>query len=499
VIDWLIEILGGILTSLRAKVIFTIVAILLVMTGMMGYIWFDYWRNQLMELTEDQISLLFQSVELGVGMTMREVKHSDVGEILKRLTESEEMLSLRVLDTEGVIKHSSNMEEEGTKPDDSDQPVMTGFDKLELTRLKTGEGGHLRRMYPIKKTEDCVVCHKTPLGYVGVVEMELSLHHVQDIINKNRNRMIFFVIITVLVLSMTIAFLFEREVHTPISSIVDTISEVEEGNLAARINLYSEDELGLVARNLNSMLNKLESAIGELRKYHKREIRKSRQLAAVGELAASISHEIRNPLTGIKGAIQVILKDKNLSKRNTDVLNEVLAQVDRLNGTVGDLLIFSRPLNLDISPTDISYILDRTLDPLKLQPYIGETEIITDFEGLGPVPVDANLIEQAFFNIIMNSLQSIDEKGRLKVAAEDDDIGVIISFEDNGCGIPPENLEKIFRPFYTTKHRGTGLGLSIARNIVEAHNGILEVSSTEGRGTTFVITLSREPSEDEEA
>jgi len=312
VIDRFIEILGSILTSLRAKVIFTIVAILIVMTCMMGYIWFDYWRNQL---------------------------------------------------------------------------------------------------------------------------VELSLHHVQEIINKIRNSMIFVVFITVLVLSTTIAFLFEREVHTPISSIVDTMSEVEEGNLTARINLYREDELGLVARNLNSMLNKLESAIGELRKYHKREIRKSRQLAAVGELAASISHEIRNPLAGIEGAIQVILKDNNLSKRHTDVLNEVLAQVDRLNGTVGDLLMFSRSLNLDISHTDVGFILDRTLDPLKLQPYMGDTEIITDYESIGPVSVDSNLIEQALFNIIMNSLQSIDEKGRLKVTAKDDNVGVIISIEDNGCNI----------------------------------------------------------------
>lgn len=346
-------------------------------------------------------------------------------------------------------------------------------------------------MYPIKKAKECEACHHTDQDYIGVLEMNLSLDNVQDIIKQNRNRMIYYSILTVLVLSVTIAFLFEREVHAPISTIVETINEIEAGNLTARVNLSSKGELGLIAGNLNSMISKLENAIGEIRKYHRKELQKSQRLAAIGELAASISHEIRNPLAGIKGAIQVIIKDENLSERHSVVLGEVLAQVDRLNGTVRDLLIFSRPLVPEISPADVRSVLDQTFDPLKLEPFLGDVEIVREYEDVGPIPIDPNLMEQAFFNLVINSLQAMDGSGKLTASVKKSEEAVLVIFEDSGCGISPDNMEKIFRPFYTTKHRGTGLGLSIARNIVEAHNGTIEVASEEGHGTTFTITLPK--------
>jgi signal transduction histidine kinase len=479
----------GVFVSLRAKVIFTVVTVLIAMTGLTGYIWYYNWREQLIELTEDQISILFQSVEMSIEMAMQEGRHADLGEILRRIAQRDEVLSLRIYDTHGIIRRSSLPEEEGSRPADLDRHEAMGLLGLRLTSLREGEGGNLRLMYPIKKKRFCVSCHETNLNYVGVLEMHLSLDTVQDIIRTNRDRMVLFVIATVLVLSLTIAFLFEREVQAPISTIVETINEIEAGNLGARIDLDTRDEFGLVARNVNSMVGKLENAIGEIRKYHRKELKKSQRLAAIGELAASISHEIRNPLAGIKGAIQVILNEEGLDERRAMVLREVLAQVDRLNGTVTDLLSFSRPLSPEISPADVGCVLDRTLDPLKLEPFLGETTIERDWGRLEPVPIDPNLVEQAFFNIVMNALQAMGGKGRLKVTAREEEEGVVVTFEDDGPGISPENLERIFRPFFTTKHRGTGLGLSISRNIVEAHGGSIEVRSEPGRGTTFRVTL----------
>ena len=481
----------GVFTSLRAKVIFTIIIVLLVMTGLTGYAWFYYWREQLIELTEEQISLLFQSVEFSIEKAMREGRQQEVGDILRRIHDRQKMMSLRIYDTEGVIRRSSRREEEGTKPAELGRHEAMDVAGFRLTSLRSGESGDLRLMYPIKKLKECTACHKNDEDYVGILEMNLSLDNVQDIIHHNRNRMIYYSLLTVLVLSLAIALLFEREVHTPISEIIDTIKEVEAGNLTARINLSSKDELGLIARNLNAMVERLERAIGEIREYHKKELQKSQRLAAIGELTASISHEIRNPLAGIKGAIQVILKDENISERHTEVLEEVLSQVDRLNGTVGDLLEFSRPVNPEFRRVDICGVLDRALDPLKLDPYLGDVEIVRNYRASEPIWIDPNLLEQAFFNLIINSLQAMSGSGSLEITVTEGADEIAISFRDDGCGISPENLERIFRPFFTTKHRGTGLGLSIARNIIEANGGRIEVSSEVGRGTTFMVTFDK--------
>jgi len=481
----------GLFTSLRAKVIFTIIVVLLVMMGVTGYLWFYFWRNQLIELTEDQISLLFQSVELSIEMAMREGRQNEVGEILRQIAEREEILSLRIYDTEGVIKRSSDPEEEGTHPGELGRHEALESAGLRLTSLRGGEEGNLRLMYPIRKKEACVTCHRTEKEYIGILEMNLSLDNIRAIVNQNRNRMIWYTLLTVLVLSLTVTILFEKEVHSPIASIVRTINEIRAGNLAARFTLATEDEFGLIARNLNSMVSRLESAIGEIRKYHQDELRKSQRLAAVGELAASISHEIRNPLAGIKGAIQVILKDENISERHREVLTEVLAQVDRLNGTVTDLLDFSRPLRPQMVPVSLGSVLDRTLDPIQLKPHLGNVVIVRNYGDLAPIPVDPNLIGQAFFNIVVNSLQALEGSGMLEVSAEEVEETVWVTFQDTGCGISPENMEKIFRPFFTTKHRGTGLGLSVARNIIEAHGGTIEVSSQVGQGAKFVVVLPK--------
>jgi signal transduction histidine kinase len=485
--------LRNLFSSLRAKVILTMISVLLLMTSLTSFAWFYFWKEQLIELTEDQIALLFQSVEFSIERAMREGRQEEVGNILRRIHMKQEMLSLRIYDTEGVIRRSSFKEEEGTRPLDLGRHEAMDMVGLRLTSLRGGEGGNLRLMYPIRKTRDCVACHQTELDYVGVLEMNLSLDNVIDIINQNRNRMIYYSILTVLILSLSIALLFEREVHTPISSIVRTINEIEAGNLTARVRLSSKDEIGLIGKNLNSMVSQLENAIGEIREYHKKELKKSQRLAAIGELAASISHEIRNPLAGIKGAIQVILKDENLSERHSEVLAEVLSQVDRLNGTVGDLLIFSRPLTPELKSTDVRSLLERTLDPIKLQPFLGEIEIVQEYAITNPAQIDPDLVGQAFFNLVINSLQAMDGTGLLTIKAEETEGTIRINFQDTGRGISSENMEMIFRPFFTTKHRGTGLGLSISRNIIEAHGGSIQVDSEVDIGTTFTITLPLNP------
>jgi signal transduction histidine kinase len=224
----------------------------------------------------------------------------------------------------------------------------------------------------------------------------------------------------------------------------------------------------------------------------RRAVERSERLAAVGELAASIAHEVRNPLAGMKGALQVLRKDLVLDSSKRDVMDELLAQIVRLENLVRDLLNYARPNPLNLQPVDLHNLLDRSLRLLQDSvERSGITVSRTYGPHKSPIVADPLQLEQVFLNLIGNAVQAMGEGGTLTITTRFKEESVDILFQDEGKGIPPGDLPHIFQPFYTTKHRGSGLGLSIVKKIVEAHGGTVEVDSAPGEGTTAAVTLPR--------
>jgi signal transduction histidine kinase len=221
------------------------------------------------------------------------------------------------------------------------------------------------------------------------------------------------------------------------------------------------------------------------------EVDRSQRLAALGEMAASIAHEIKNPLAAISAPLQVFMDGLGSGDARRDILKEVLGQVNRLDATVRNLLRLSRPWSADKRPVILRTELERVAH------FAGEHEgvqgrriVVEGGEGLS-VPLDPALIEQVVWNLLLNAAQSMKGPGEIRCALRETASGVELSITDRGGGIPPELLPKVFQPFVTSKPGGTGLGLAICRRIMDAHGGTIGIESQLGVGTTVRLRFPK--------
>jgi signal transduction histidine kinase len=219
----------------------------------------------------------------------------------------------------------------------------------------------------------------------------------------------------------------------------------------------------------------------------------SDRLATVGELAAGLAHELRNPLAGISGALHVLGGQFGAGDDRRLLLDDVQAQIDRMNRALSDLLQHARPVTPQRIAVEVHGLLEHSLQFL---PRLG-VEIVRRYdESLPPLSLDPNLVHQAFLNILVNARQAMPQGGRISLETRpgpDGDGAIEIRISDTGSGIAQENLARIFQPFFTTKAQGTGLGLAIAARVVEQHGGRITVASVPGAGSTFTIFLPRMP------
>lgn len=235
------------------------------------------------------------------------------------------------------------------------------------------------------------------------------------------------------------------------------------------------------------LIEDLEQAKGE-----EERLRRSERLAAVGELAASIAHEIRNPLTIINGSLQLLPDRLGDPQFLADFARIAGSELGRVNNTVEALLNFARFATPQMTPLDLSDTLRRTIDLMRA--YAERHNVAIDehyAEGLPVVRGDAEHLQQAFLNLVLNAIQAMPDGGTLtlKTGYATGAHFVTATVADTGCGIKPEDQERVFNVFYSTKPGGTGLGLPLVHRIVDEHGGFIEMDSALGQGTTFVVNL----------
>jgi len=319
-------------------------------------------------------------------------------------------------------------------------------------------------------------------------------------ISKVKGEAILTSLITIGAISSALGLLFLRFINVPIKKVTDAMKKVEKGDLNVRVDVKSRDEMGILADNLNIMIEKLNFAKEEAERYHQELIQRADRMASIGELASGIAHEIRNPLAGIQGAIQILAEGFPREDPRKEVTEEIQKQIYKLERLVKDLLNYAKPVPANTLPTDVNQLVDKVLSFFVTQQRRSLDFKIEKklFSSLPKTMIDPNSMEQAFLNIILNAQKAIPSGGTFTVSTvvlpqrkEDgkEVHEVQIIFEDSGVGIPEENLPKIFNPFFSTRSDGTGLGLSITKNIVEQQGGKIEVESQVNVGTKFIITL----------
>ena len=224
------------------------------------------------------------------------------------------------------------------------------------------------------------------------------------------------------------------------------------------------------------------------------EVARHKRLAALGKLSAGIAHEIRNPLSSIRGLAQFVYNSFSKTDERKEDLNTIIQEVDRLNKLVVQVLDFAKLKKPNLTPFSLNDLIRKIVELFKLE--IKDKQIKFDLElspDISQIQADEDQVRQITMNVIINAIQAILRKGEIKINTENallkGEPAIKLMIEDSGIGITEKDFNQIFDPFFSTKERGSGLGLSIVYKLVEGHQGEIKVESKEGKGTKFVIFL----------
>jgi len=367
---------------------------------------------------------------------------------------------LNQYDQEGVFSYSSAGLPLGKKCDDIPgvKAALSGQTYFELPTyiplwsiIWPGSSSHLLKAYIPFRLEEKLTPHEGPV--VGVFEIIQNISG--DLVEIGRYQ---FIILFTLVIIMGLLFLVLRQIVKQAEVILERRQQEQ--------------------RALEAQLHQAE------------------RLAALGEMTASVAHEVRNPL-GIISSTAEILRERLTKYEPQDRLAQIIVEEsNRLNEKVTEFLDFARPRVPNLRYCDLEGVVNRSLELLQPEIERRGISVARDFHlnGRG-LAADPDLLHQAFLNILLNAIQAMAEGGSLTVSTQDARRGqsVEIQFQDSGEGIDPETLKKIFNPFFTTKEKGSGLGLPIVKSIVESHQGSVQVDSTPGEGTAVTISLPELP------
>jgi len=298
------------------------------------------------------------------------------------------------------------------------------------------------------------------------------------------------------VLLVALAVLIQR----PLIELSRKIEQVRGGDLDARVNFAErDDDVGRLGRNFNDMVRQLRESRDELQCVYQTKMSRAEHLATLGELAAGLAHEVRNPLAGISGAVDIIGRELPSTSPNRPIVGEVQREVGRIQSLLTELLDYARPKPFDIHPADLNATIGHVVQLARQQVASRPIEVVFTAGDLPLVAHDPFQVQRLLLNLLLNSFQAISGEGTVKIDVASEQGFARIEVCDTGSGIPADHLPNIFRPFFTTKRQGTGLGLSLSRRIVEQHGGHIEVHSTVGKGTKFLIWLPLASRELEEA
>jgi two-component system NtrC family sensor kinase len=510
--------------GLAAKLAICVIASTAAFFALFGYI------NLKAERAHSE-SLIEQAAERVTDVILRstryEMLHNDrdaLANIIQELGSEPGIRRVRFFNKDGRITLSTEASEVNTVVDKTAEACygchaqsapLTRLKRPDRSRTFTDKQGHrvLGVIRPIDNSPDCssALCHVHPASQqvLGVIDANLSLATVDGQLSQHQANLAGFLVGAIVFGSLLAVLFIWVVVYRPVKELIDGTHRVAGGDLDYRLPVRSDDELGDLARSFNKMTGevagvqaKIEERVrrktAELERVHKT-LLGTEKMASIGKLAATVAHEINNPLFGIltyahltrRGMLQHEFEGRDELAGHLQTIEH---ESKRCGDLVKNLLTFSRQAPSHREPNDLNTVVERAVllvkHKLDMQS-IGLKQHLA--EGLPPVECDANQIQQVVLILMVNASEAMPKGGTLEVATAFDaraEQGVV-TVKDTGNGIPPDVLPRIFDPFFTTKEdqNRTGLGLAVAHSIVEQHAGEISVRSTPGEGTEFKLAL----------
>jgi len=298
------------------------------------------------------------------------------------------------------------------------------------------------------------------------------------------------------VIILTLLFVVVRpmtRIHRQIKNVESELDSIDHGKHVEFSQFEipsSKDEITDVIIAFNRLTTRLNEVHRKLYELHQMELEHADRLASTGRMAASVAHEIRNPVAGVLGALQVFESEISNNDERKGILLEMKLQLERVNHAVTELLSYARPTPPISEDFLINELIQKTVTLLSQQVRGKHIDVRMNLANEKMVvSADKKQVQQVLWNVILNALQSMETSGILSITSFRENQIALIRIGDTGKGIPPEFLDRVYRPFFTTKSKGTGLGLAISKRIIEQHGGSITIESQLNQGTTVTLAL----------
>ncbi|MBK6966790.1 MAG: HAMP domain-containing protein [Bacteroidales bacterium] len=475
--------------SFRFKIVGTII-LLVSLLSLISFTAFNFFlRNKLLTNTEEtynQINLLRDQYYF----TISQHNGSIIKLMLRNIEKDTNVLRTFLVDSKLKVTYPDNYSAL-TRDTAGFRKLFAEEKNITIKPYNKEPVPFYRVFIKMQNTSACYSCHDPAQKNLGLIVMDMSSHETQGIVSFTKRFSIFYTVFILLAIFALVAYLHYKYIRKSIKQFRSTITLINKGKLDSRLDIPEVRELGSLGKNFNEMLETFERTQKELQLYHQRELQNTQKLATIGEMSARIAHEIRNPITGISRAMEVIISEMKDSD-NKPILEEIQRQANRVNQAISNLLRFSRSKDLSLQRGNVNEIIKSQVFFLKSQAHekpINFDVVLND--DVPDISFDHELIENVLLNLSFNAMQSISGNGTIRYTAVYNKATshVIISVSDDGAGIPSEIGSEIYKPFYTTRTKGTGLGLAISKDIVEKHKGELWYENNPGAGCTFFISL----------
>jgi two-component system NtrC family sensor kinase len=520
--------------KLAQRLILFLTLLLISVGTISGFLQMRTQENQILNTIINGADQLSNGITSATWHAMLANNREAAYQIMHTIALRQGIANIRIFNREGRIMYSTDSTERGKLErgakecavcHSTPQPQVN-LDPHQRSRIFSNALGkrELAMVTPIYNEASCsnADCHAHPaqLKVLGVLDVTYNLENVDQIVAGIQQRAILTTTITVFVIGIFVFFFVRTTVHKPIAQLIAGTRALSAMQLDHPVEIKADGEIGELAHSFNSMREQLMKTVNELNeltqsletKVQQRteqlkamnlKLFQSDRLASLGQLAASVAHEINNPIAGVLNLsmlIERIIKADGIPPERIEEVRRYLTQISsettRVGRIVGDLLAFSRRSSPQRIPADLNAIIRRTVSIIehKLNLASVELELQLD-ENLPKIKCDNSQIQQVIINLVLNASEATHSRDLGKVtvrtAAFTNKGSVRLEVKDNGDGIPKEYLTKIYDPFFTTKGegKGVGLGLAVVYGIVESHGGDIEVETKVGEGTTFCVDL----------
>lgn len=468
--------------KLNSKLIIIMIS-LLVLAMLTLFILNQFAQTALVNEIQDSSQEISKAIQMSIEDLTSSAETSRLTDYLAKAREKG-INEINIINTEGEIIDSSDPDKIGKK--------------RELKKLEKGVhavhrpiGGAVLSQKPYEVVVPVIVGDEQ-LGYV---QINMLLDNIRDIQRANFIRRLF---ATGMVFTVGIALtiFLARRYTTPIKNLVGDFKRISAGDLSVTIPVESNDEIGEMAEGFNNMVEKLRE-----REALEKRLYEAEHLSRVGQLASGIAHEIRNPLNYISLAIDHLKAEMlptcgDKCAELEELTDKIKEEVRRANYMVVNFMNYGRPLKLRRTEVIYRELLAKVLPVLEGR--LTEQKIIVELQipnDLPPLWIDGELFRNCILNFVTNASQAMPDGGTITLGARIREKLVELTFRDQGTGISPDDISKIFQPYFTTKDVGIGLGLAITERIIKEHDGSIAVESTVGTGTTITVSLPLPPAE----